>query len=341
MKLENYHVKGEEKIVSPALIYYRDAIVKNTQRTIELAGGANRLWYHVKTHKTRELVKMQMEMGFTHFMCATISEAEMAASVGAENVLVAYALVGPNIERFIDLTLGMPGTQFWALGDDYDTLLQLSAAAREKGITIPVLLDVNVGQDRTGVLLSETADYYERCSRLPNLQMRGLHCYDGHNHQVDVEERQKAVDEMDRKIEEVSDYFLSPGTSFVMDARYGKDAPDLKLWEAGAIMTRVVSHPASNTFTLDLGSKGISCDQPVRGELVGVAAKAMFQSEEHWLWKMEEGHEAEHPQIGDILYVIPSHICPTTVLYPSILVAENGKIVDEWETVARVRMLTY
>ena len=132
MKLENYHVKGEEKIVSPALIYYRDAIVKNTQRTIELAGGANRLWYHVKTHKTRELVKMQMEMGFTHFMCATISEAEMAASVGAEDVLVAYALVGPNIERFIDLTLGMPGTQFWALGDDYDTLLQLSAAAREK-----------------------------------------------------------------------------------------------------------------------------------------------------------------------------------------------------------------
>lgn len=106
-------------------------------------------------------------------------------------------------------------------------------------------------------------------------------------------------------------------------------------------MTRVVSHPASNTFTLDLGSKGISCDQPVRGELVGVAAKAMFQSEEHWLWKMEEGHEAERPQIGDILYVIPSHICPTTVLYPSILVAENGKIVDEWETVARVRMLTY
>ena len=211
MKLENYHVKGEEKIVSPALIYYRDAIVKNTQRTIELAGGANRLWYHVKTHKTRELVKMQMEMGFTHFMCATISEAEMAASVGAENVLVAYALVGPNIERFIDLTLGMPGTQFWALGDDYDTLLQLSAAAREKGITIPVLLDVNVGQDRTGVLLSETADYYERCSRLPNLQMRGLHCYDGHNHQVDVEERQKAVDEMDRKIEEVRQDILGRG----------------------------------------------------------------------------------------------------------------------------------
>lgn len=369
MKLKNYHLKDEEKLVSPALIYYRDAIVKNTQRTIELAEGVDRLWYHVKTHKCRELVKMQIDMGFTHFMCATIAEAEMTASVGAENILVAYALVGPNIERFIQLTLGMPQSQFWALGDDLEMLRLLSQAAEKQKIMIPVLLDVNVGQDRTGVALENVEAFYVECSKLPGLNIRGLHCYDGHNHQIDRNERQAAVNEMDSRIEKVrqaiegrglvcdtiivggtpsfpchakaSSYFLSPGTSFVMDARYGKDAPDLELWEAGAIMTRVVSHPAANTFTLDLGSKGISCDQAVRGELVGVNAKALFQSEEHWLWQMEEGHEAERPEIGDILYVIPSHICPTTVLYPSILVAENGELVDEWETVARVRRLTY
>ena len=153
MKLKNYHLKDEEKLVSPALIYYRDAIVKNTQRTIELAEGVDRLWYHVKTHKCRELVKMQIDMGFTHFMCATIAEAEMTASVGAENILVAYALVGPNIERFIQLTLGMPQSQFWALGDDLEMLRLLSQAAEKQKIMIPVLLDVNVGQDRTGVAL--------------------------------------------------------------------------------------------------------------------------------------------------------------------------------------------
>ena len=71
MKLENYHVKGEEKIVSPALIYYKDAIVKNTQRTIELAGGANRLWYHVKTHKTRELVRCRWRWDL-HILCALL-----------------------------------------------------------------------------------------------------------------------------------------------------------------------------------------------------------------------------------------------------------------------------
>lgn len=369
MKLKNYHLEGEENLISPSLIYYRDAIVENTKRTIELAGGADRLWYHVKTHKCRELVEMQLKMGFTHFMCATISEAEMTASVGAPHVLVAYGLVGPNIDRFIRMAQGMPKTQFWALGYDLESLTLLSAAAEEDGITIPTLLDVNVGQNRTGITLEETEAVYAACAQLPNLSMRGLHCYDGHNHQVDINERQAAVDEMDRKVEAVrqailkrgltcdtiivggtpsfpchakaSNYFLSPGTSFVMDARYGQDAPDLKMWEAGAIMTRVVCHPAGNTFTLDLGSKGISCDQQVRGELVGVKAHAMFQSEEHWLWQMDDGHESERPNIGDILYVIPSHICPTTVLYPSILVAENGKIVGEWQTVARARRLTY
>ncbi|MGI6668999.1 MAG: D-TA family PLP-dependent enzyme [Acetivibrionales bacterium] len=369
MKLKNYHIEGEENLVSPALIYYRDAIVKNMHRTIELAGGADRLWYHVKTHKTKEIVEMQKSMGITRFMCATISEAEVTASVGVEHILLAYALVGPNIKRFIELTKAFPKTQFWAMGDDLRVLRQLSDAAVEAKLVIPTILDVNVGQDRTGVRLEDVEEFYAECYKLPGINLRGLHCYDGHNHQIDINDRQTAVDVMDEKIENVrqailargmvcdtiitggtpsypchartSNYFLSPGTSFVCDARYGKDHPDLELYEAGAILTRVISHPSHDTFTLDLGSKGISCDQPVRGEIVGVKAKPLFQSEEHWVWKMEEGHESERPEIGSIQYVIPSHICPTTVLYPTILVAENGKLVDEWNVVARGRRLTY
>lgn len=369
MKLKNYHLEDEENLISPALIYYKDAIAKNMQRTIELAEGSKRLWYHVKTHKTRQLVEMQLGLGITRFMCATIPEAEVTASVGAEHVLLAYALVGPNIKRYISLIKAFPKTQFWAMGDNVDVLRQLSDAAFKAKIIIPTVLDVNVGQNRTGFPLVSLEDSYSKCYKMHGLSLRGMHCYDGHNHQVDKNERQAAVDVMNAKIESVrqaiiarglvcdtiitggtpsfpchaksSNYFLSPGTSFVSDARYGREAPDLELYEAGAIMTRVVSTPSPDTFTLDLGSKGISCDQPIRGELVGVKAKAMFQSEEHWLWKMEEGHEAERPEIGSIHYVIPSHICPTTVLYPAILVAEDSRIVDKWDVLARCRYLTY
>ena len=69
-------------------------------------------------------------------------------------------------------------------------------------------------------------------------------------------------------------------------------------------------------------------------------AHALFQSEEHWVFEMNPGNE-ERPAIGTVFYVIPTHICPTSALYPSALVAENGRITGEWPVTARNRRLTY
>ena len=102
-------------------------------------------------------------------------------------------------------------------------------------------------------------------------------------------------------------------------------------------MTRVISHPTSGMFTLDLGCKGIASDPAdSRGTVVGLEnAEVAFQSEEHWTYRMLPGHEAERPAIGTVFYVIPTHICPTTALYRAALVAENGEITGEWTVDAR------
>lgn len=370
MRLKNYHVENEDRIISPQMIYYKDEIIKNTKRCIELAGNdVNRLWPHVKTHKTREMIEMQVSMGITKFKCATISEAEITAESGAKEILLSYALVGPNIQRFVNISKGMPSTKFWAMGDDIGQLSLLSDAAVKGDIIIPTLVDLDVGQSRTGTPINTIVDFYKKASSLPGLKMRGFHCYDGQNHQVGFEVRKTACKEIVKKVEavkkdikdaglfcdtiiiggtpsspcyvDISDYYISPGTIFVYDGRYAEDYPELKAYEAAAILTRVISHPTPQTFTLDLGTKGISCDQKYRGKLVGVEAETVFQHEEHWLWKMKEGHENERPAIGDILYVIPAHVCPSTVLYDSVLVAENGKITDKWQIAARRRKLTY
>ena len=73
--MKTYHFQGEEMVPSPALIYYRDGIEKNINHAIAMAGGADRLWPHVKSHKMAEVVKMQVEMGIKRFKCATIVEA--------------------------------------------------------------------------------------------------------------------------------------------------------------------------------------------------------------------------------------------------------------------------
>ena len=66
---------------------------------VELAGGPARLRPHVKTHKTREIARMQLDAGVTKHKCATIAEAELLADVGVPDVLIAYPLVGPNLRR--------------------------------------------------------------------------------------------------------------------------------------------------------------------------------------------------------------------------------------------------
>ena len=133
------------------------------------------------------------------------------------------------------------------------------------------------------------------------------------------------------------DVFLSPGTVFLWDSGYKENYPDLPYIPAAAVCTRVISHPAPGVFTFDLGCKGIASDPPgVRGKVVGLEnAEPMFQSEEHWTWRMKPGFENERPKIGDVFYVIPTHICPTTALYSEVLVAENHVITEHWTVDAR------
>ena len=74
-----YTFEGQQDIVSPQLVYYPAIIRENIRKMIDIAGGAARLWPHIKTHKMAEVVQMQIEAGIDRFKCATIAEAEMAA----------------------------------------------------------------------------------------------------------------------------------------------------------------------------------------------------------------------------------------------------------------------
>src|SRR5437764_13734928 len=94
-----YTLHDDSAVPSPALRFYPELIRRNLARVLELAGGPARLRPHVKTHKTREIVQLELAAGITKHKCATIAEAELLADAGAADVLVAYPLVGPNCER--------------------------------------------------------------------------------------------------------------------------------------------------------------------------------------------------------------------------------------------------
>jgi D-serine deaminase-like pyridoxal phosphate-dependent protein len=368
MDIRTYAVTGTEHIISPALVYYKDLIIKNTCATIAAAGSAERLWAHVKTHKMSDVVKLQQKMGITRFKCATLAEAEMLACCGAEDILVAYPLTGPNISRFTDLAGTYKASRFWAIGDDFETVSRLAAAARSAEIRVPFLVDVDIGMQRTGISLENAESFYERVEGLAGLEVLGLHCFNGNYKIADPVQRRLKVDEtapavfsLQKRLNkkgkncrimvlgstpsmpcyaEYEGIYVSPGTSFITDYGYYSLFLDLDFVPAAAILSRVISRRDPGMFTLDLGYKSIAADpKGSRGIILGFEdAESLVHCEEHWVFKLPQGREA--PAIGTVLVVIPTHICPTTALYETALVAEGGKITEEWKVTARNRKIT-
>lgn len=368
-----YHLDDEAEIYTPALVFYPAIIRKNIARVVEMAGGPDRLRPHVKTHKTKEITKLQLEAGVTKHKAATIAECEMLADAGVPDVLLAYPLVGPNAKRFAALARKYPKTQFSALIDHEVSLAALTKAAADAGRPLGFFLDLDVGHHRTGMAISDAAfALYEKASKTPGLVPQGIHAYDGHNHQDTIPEREAAVKaglapvfefraELQRRgfsvprlvaggtpcfpiyaaMRDVPGLECSPGTYVLQDYPTTTRYTDLAgIASAAVLLTRVISRPTPNRVTFDLGNKSVAADPLLakRVFLLDVGEYTVVgQNEEHLI--IETPH-ADQFTPGDIVYALPGHVCPSVALHREVLVAENGKIVGRWGVAARDRLLT-
>jgi D-serine deaminase-like pyridoxal phosphate-dependent protein len=368
----NYLLHDPSDVFSPALLFYKDLIRRNIGRILEIAGSAARLRPHVKTHKTRQIVRMELDAGITKHKCATLAEAELLAGCGVPDVLLAYNLVGPNCARMAKLIESYPGCRFSVLADHPAGARALSAAMKQAGQDVDVLIDLDVGQHRTGIAPGpEAIALYESFSKLPGLRPGGLHVYDGHNHQSKIEERTLAVQNllepvlgMRAALEKkglpvprlvvggtptfpvyaklnLPNLECAPGTCVLHDNGYGTMFPDLAgFTPAALLLTRVISRPTPQRITLDLGYKAVASDPPAgkRCILLNVPDYTpVLQNEEHFV---VETPAADRFTPGDVVYAVPTHICPTCAMHKQAYVVEDGRVTDRWDIVGRDRVLT-
>jgi D-serine deaminase-like pyridoxal phosphate-dependent protein len=365
-------LKNPDDVNSPGLLFYRAVIQRNLDSLVQRAGSPDKLRPHVKTHKTREIVRMQLKMGITKHKCATIAEAEMLAQCEVPDVLLAYPLVGPNTARFAKLLRTYPGTRFSVTADHELAIFQLAHALNKAGVQAEVLLDLDVGQHRTGIAAGPRAEQlYQLLDQLPGVRPGGLHVYDGHNHQNSLAERQEAVGKLLEPVMELRANLLraglaiprivfggtptfpvyaamdlpgaeySPGTCVLNDAGYGGRYLEMTdFGKAALLLTRVISRPTPDRVTFDLGYKAVASDPPAGSRCVMLdmpEAKAVLHNEEHLV--IETPH-AEQYKPGDVAYAVPTHICPTSAMHQFAYVVEDGEVVDRWPIVARDRALT-
>ncbi len=366
-----YQIADTSQIITPALVVFRELLEDNLRRMIEIAKRPERLRPHCKTHKTREIARMELERGVIKHKCATFAEAEMLADVGIRDIFLAYNLVGPNIRRAVEFLTRYPGVTFCVTADHPRSIALLGDAMQAAGQTIDVLLDIDVGQHRTGVPVGPKAkELYRQIASTPGLRAGGFHVYDGHQHQESRDERREAVLTEFRKVQAFRDELvrdgllvprlvsggtasfpiyaeiddptieLSPGTCVLNDIGYSEHFPDLIFPPAAVMLTRVVSRPAPDRITLDLGYKAVASDPPA-GKRVFFPelpdAVHVLQNEEHLVLQTAR---AEEFQPGDELIAIPRHVCPTCALHRQLFVIAGGKLVDRWDVVSRDRWIT-
>lgn len=368
---DRYSIRETGRIITPALVVFREIVEANIERMLAIAGEAEKLRPHCKTHKTREVVALLQRRGIAKHKCATFAEAEMLAGAGVQDVLLAYNVVGPNIGRAVEFVERYTDVAFSVTADHPRPIAHLGEAMAAAGCSVDVLLDLDVGQHRTGVPVGEEAlALYRQIAETPGLRPGGLHVYDGHQHQRSRDERAEAVLAVWEKVAafrrdlkgtglpvprvvaggtasfpiyaalDDASVECSPGTCVFHDAGYAEMFPDLDFTPAAVLLTRVISRPAADLVTLDLGYKAVASDPPADRRVVFPdlpGAEIVLHNEEHLVVRTRRAGDF---QPGDELLAIPRHICPTTALHKQVFVVAGGRLAERWDVAARDRRLT-
>ena len=362
---EWFRLSNVDQADSPALVIYQDRVKTNIAVLLGMVGDVRRLRPHVKTHKSREATLLLMAAGIRKFKCATIAEAEMVAACGSNDILLAYQPVGPKINRLISLIESYPDAVFSCLVDEENAARNIGLAAAKCGITIPVYLDINVGMNRTGMKVDRALELYTM--EITGIRSVGLHVYDGHITDPDFSTRTAQCNQAFAPVEDLerditargferpaivaggSPTFpiharregveCSPGTFIYWDAGYMDTLQEQSFVPAALLITRVISCPTETIICTDLGHKAVASENELHKRIRFLNAPGLIplgQSEEHLKLEAGRGHSYK---IGDVLYGIPYHICPTCALFEKAFVAVNGKISAEWKITARDRKI--
>lgn len=363
-----YGIENTENLNTPALVIYPQRVKYNIDLIINIIQNVSRLRPHVKTCKAAEPVLMMLEAGITKFKCATIAEAEMLGSVKAPDVLLAYPIVGASVHRFLELIKTFPETLFSCLVDHQTSAQILNDDALAQNLKVPVYIDLNVGMNRTGIAPAEAAGLYNFCALKEALTPTGLHAYDGHIHEANSEIRKQQWHASFMQVKTVKQELLakgfaspiiiaggtptfpfyaleadvecSPGTFIYWDAGYRQNFTEQFFLPSALLVARIVSLPDQTKICIDLGHKAVASENNLNQRIQFLNApdlKLISHSEEHLVADAGENHAFK---IGDLLYGLPCHICPTVALHQFAAIAENHQITGSWETTARNRKIT-
>lgn len=368
---DDYRIEGIEEVMTPALAIYPDIVEANIDATIRVLGNDPERWRpHVKTSKLGFVMRKLVERGVTSVKCATTLELRTVAEAGAKDILVAYPMVGANARRVRAFAEAHPELRISAL---VETSEQVSAWV---GGRVGLFIDLNPGLNRTGIEQDRVDEVITLAGKIEEsgLIFRGLHYYDGQlGRYEDLAAREivahSGYDQLMLIVEDLNKAGLiveevvtagtpafpctisykpfadaqfihraSPGTVVYGDfTSQGQLPAEYGYRPAAVVVTAVVSRPTAHRVTCDAGHKSVSADAgvPTCSVLGHPGYVPDKPSEEHLPINIPAG-EAE-PKVGNYLYLVPRHVCPTVNNFDHAMLVRQGKITGIERVTARGR----
>ena len=354
------------EVDTPALILELDPFERNLRRLPEsLATRSIMIRPHAKSHKCPEIALRQIALGAVGVCCQKVSEAEALVEGGVNDVLIANEVVGAvKLKRLAALARQ---ARVAVCADNAANVTALAAAAREAGVALDVLVEINVGSNRCGVEPGEPAVILaKQIASSASLRFAGLQAYQGAaQHLRKVEERRSAIEAAAAYVrrtrellsaagiacpkvtgagtgtylfEAASEVYdeLQAGSYIFMDADYARND-----WtESGAprfehslfVWTTVMSRPNAQRAIVDAGLKASSVDSGMPRIAAGGPAEYVKASDEHGVIEV---NGASGYALGDKLKLIPGHCDPTVNLYDHYICIRNDRVEAIWPITAR------
>ncbi|HEX5494968.1 MAG TPA: alanine racemase [Mycobacteriales bacterium] len=320
---------------------------------------------HAKTHKSVQVARRQLAAGAAGITTATIGEAEVFAAAGVTDIFVAYPVwpSPPKARRLAALS----GRCRLRVGlDSTDAAGPLGEVARAAG-GLEVLVELDSGEGRTGVPDPAGAVAVADAARRHGLDVAGVFTHGGHSYSSATAPGPAADDEV-RTLLAAAAALASAGhhvrvvsagstPTAVSSARDGVteerpgtyafgDRQQVALGAAGpadvalAVASTVVSvSAAAGRFVLDAGAKTLAKDSPET--LVGFGAlpawpeATIVRTYDHHA--VADAGGAERPKPGDVVAVVPNHVCPVVNLAAELAIVADGRLIDRWPVDAATR----
>lgn len=365
-------MRGLDDLLTPALVIEIDRLERNIERMASRCATAGvALRPHVKTTKCLPVVRRQLAAGAIGFTCATAAEVAWLRGAGVADILWAHQPVGPVKVDFVVSAVRESGGLTVAL-DSTAAAAPLASAARQAGVTVPYLLEIDSGHGRAGVPASGAQELARELAGLPGLRLLGILTHEGHLHRyaaapdrdrvgravgelmVDLAARLRA-DGHDAGIVSVgstpgaTSAALVPGVTEARPGTYAYyDTMHLRLGTATladcaqSVLARVTSVRCDGTVIIDAGIKALSSDAIASLGSLGTVCdrdlvplpEVIFSdgNEEHGFLT---GPGAGRLAVGDLLRIVPNHACGASNMFSHAVPVRSGVPGEKWPISAR------